>query len=322
MPKVGLCGGLFLQVSSAYGVYSGVAIWMIVAAHFSGALAWGYGARILPPSRTNATGWFMGATALVIPGLGWLASLFLLGLLNLRPPSAGGKSLLVWRERKMRAPGLVSRRIGIGASIAEILRQPNSAHRRSAILAAKELDVKAAIPLLRKGLQDSDEQVRIYAQNILSGLLEKFESRIKELERKSREQPTDSATAVSLAEQYFELVYLDVAGDEETSEHLLKKSVEMLERAAVNAPKNSHIAFLQLRYALRQRNVEAARTALKKLETLKADEQMVLPWRMELDYQVRDWVSLKRHLAYFINRGYPNPRIENLARFWGADNPV
>ena len=189
-------------------------------------------------------------------------------------------------------------------------------------MAVKELEVKLALPLLRKGLQDSDEQVRIYAQNILSGLLESFEGRIKELERRSKKSPVEVATMVSLAEQYFELVYLDVAGDEETSDHLLAKAVGMLDDAAKRAPRDGHIALLRLRYALRRRDVAGAEAALKKAEALKIDSQMVLPWQMELAFQKKNWGELRRLFEVFVDRGFVNPRIEALARFWGVDEAL
>lgn len=294
-------------------------LWWVLSAHIIGALLWGAGAVALAPQKTRETGWFAGVVALLVPGLGWIVSLATVGLLNLKPPRSVDRTLLVWRDRNLRKDSAGNRRIGVGASIAEILRGPDPTKRRSAILASKELDVKQALPLLRKGLQDSDEQVRIYAQNILSGMLESFEGRIKELEKRTAERPADTATAVSLAEQYFELIYLDVAGDEETSNHLLGKAVNTLEQAAKQSPENSHIAMLRLRYALRQRDTARAVDALNQLNSMKLDEQMILPWHIELAYQRRDWPETKKLLNRFIQKGYMNPRIEQIARFWRAD---
>ena len=243
-------------------------------------------------------------------------------LLRRKPSREKGRTLLVWRDRNLRHDFELGGRLGGRSSIAEILRGPDPVSRRSAILAVKELEVKLSLPLLRKGLQDSDEQVRIYAQNILSGLLESFEGRIKELERRSKKSPVEVATTVSLAEQYFELVYLDVAGDEETSDHLLAKAVGMLEDAATRSPRDGHIALLRLRYALRRRDVFGAEAALEKAEALKLDSQMVLPWHIELAYQKKDWSEMRRLFGVFLERGFVNPRVEALARFWGVGEAV
>lgn len=319
MRKIALILGATTQLVSGYCLFEAYPLWAVLILHIIGASLWALGALILSPEPSKEYGWFAGIGALLIPGIGWLVSLVTLLLLNLKPPPTIDRSLLVWRDRNLRREKGVRKRIGVGASIAEILRGPDPSKRRSAILASKELDVKLALPLLRKGLQDSDEQVRIYAQNILSGMLESFEGRIKELEKRSRDKPADSATAVSLAEQYFELIYLDVAGDEETSNHLLGKAVETLEQAAVQSPSNSHIALLQLRYSLRQRDTERAVKALEKLKSFSMDEQMVLPWQAELAYQQRDWKSMRSLLGRFLSRGYMNPRIEQLAKFWKAE---
>eukprot|EP01035_Chromulina_nebulosa_P034026 gene34026-45608_t len=125
---------------------------------------------------------------------------------------------------------------------------------RNAILALRELDPIVAIPLLRKGLQDSDEQVRIYAQNILSGLIERFEANLKELEQRVAAEPAAALHAIRLAEHFHELVYLDVAGDDETAAHYLATAQDILHRASALAPQDPQIPFLGLKCALRARD--------------------------------------------------------------------
>lgn len=285
----------------------------VLALQVAGALGWGVGVygggRVL-------RGALAGVFALMIPGAGWLVALAVEWIVGSKPPRREERPLLVWRDRKVKDNFQFVRNVGPRSSIAEILRGPDPASRRNAILAVKELDVRAALPLLRKGLQDSDEQVRIFAQNSLSDLLEKFESRIKALEARSQSHPTDVAAAVGLAEQYFELVYLEVAGDEETSDHLLGKAMAILDRAARQSPENPRVALLQLRYALRQRDREAARAALERVKTLQVDEQVLLPWETELAFIERDWSAVKRLLARFSEKRFVNPRVEALAEYW------
>jgi tetratricopeptide (TPR) repeat protein len=322
MRKLALVLGALLQGFSGYLVWENKDLFIGLGGHLAGALLWGWGAVLIQPAKTRWSAWFGGAVALVIPGFGWVCSVAVLSILRSKPPRSKGRTLIVWRDRKLRTDFGVLSRKGVRSSIAEILRGPDPSRRRSAILAVKELDVRVALPLLRKGLQDSDEQVRIYAQNILSSLLESFESRIKDLEKRARTYPIETATAVSLAEQYFELVYLDVAGDEETSAHLLEKAIDLLDRAAKQSPKNGHIALLRLRYALRQRDIGEARESLRKLSALVVDEQMVMPWKMELAYQCRDWTGMRRLLGEFVRKGFVNPRIETMAEFWRATEIV
>ena len=253
MRKLALGLGPLAQLLSGYIIWHEGSLLLGLAGHVVGAILWGWGTVIYQPAETRESFWFAGVVALVIPGVGWVCSGLAVVLLSTKPPKAKGRTLVVWRDRNLRTEFAVSSRKRARSSIAEILRGPDPNSRRSAILAVKDLEVRLALPLLRKGLQDSDEQVRIYAQNILSGLLENFEGRIKELEKRVKKRPDETATAVNLAEQYFELVYLDVAGDEETSEHLLAQAVKMLDEAAQQRPGDGHIILLRLKYALRQR---------------------------------------------------------------------
>lgn len=322
MYKAALVLGALLQVYSGYLIWQSDELFFGLGGHIGGAFLWGWGSVVLQSSLTRWSAWFGAVVALVIPGVGWVCSGVVFIIMRAKPPRAKGRTLVVWRDRNLRSEVGVVGRKGVRSSIAEILRGPEPSSRRSAILAVKELDVRMALPLLRKGLQDSDEQVRIYAQNILSGLLESFESRIKDLEKRAATFPVEAATAVSLAEQYFELVYLDVAGDEETSEHLLAKAIKMLDDAAQQSPDDGHIALLRLRYALRQRDVNAASATLRKLAELEVDKQMVMPWEIELAYQCHDWTEMRRLLREFVRKGFVNPRIEALAKFWRATEAV
>ncbi len=316
MRKVVLVLGAVAQVFAAWMIGQEGVLGYGLALHVAGAGAWGWGAVALVPGATVAGGGFAGAAALVLPGAGWLVSGVLVFLLRGDPPEPEGRPLMVWSERTVRGDGGLPPVVGTRASVAEILRGPDPAARRHAILALKDLDTRSALPLLRKGLQDSDEQVRIFSQNILSGLLEGFEASIKDYERRADEHPTEVAAVVGLAEQYFELVYLDVAGDEETSAHLLGKAVGLLDRAVEHAPADPRIAMLRLRYALRQRDVTGARAALARVKRLGIDRQMVVPWEAELAFQEGNWAGVREQLTGFRRAGYVNPRIEALAAFW------
>lgn len=308
--------GASVQIASGALILQGGAFGTVLGCHAAGAVLWAAGAAGRAGGWHRPTGALTVVFALMIPGAGWFVALAVEQITRSKPPHREKRPLLVWRDRKVRNNFQFSGNLGPRSSVAEILRGPDAASRRNAILAVKDLDVRAALPLLRKGLQDSDEQVRIFAQNSLSDLLEKFETRIKALESRSQSRPEDVAAAVGLAEQYFELVYLEVAGDEETSAHLLGQAIEILDRAARQAPRNSRVALLQLRYALRQRNREVARRALQRVKALNVDEQVVLPWEAELAFLERDWRQVKALLAVFGDRRFVNPRVESIAEYW------
>lgn len=292
----------------------------LVALHVVGSVVWGFAAAGLFPADQRRAWWLAAAWALAFPIAGPVSGLVFAAILRAPPVDRSAKRYVVWndeaRPAETRAPG------GAGQSIVEILQSPRTQLRRNAVLALRELDPQVAIPLLRKGLQDSDEQVRIYAQNILSSMLERFEAGIKQLEERLNADPNGIATAKRLAEQYFELVYLDVAGDDETSAHYLSKALALLERTAAAPNADAAGAFLGFRYALRARDVAAARRWLDRLHGPEADAQHVLPWRMELAFLEGDWQHLRALLAAFKGSGYINPRIEELGEFWVGPRPA
>lgn len=290
-------------------------LWAFIA-HVLGAVAWGFGADKLFPRDQHPAWWQTGAWALTFPIVGPLASLCFASILRHPPVDNSGQRYVVWNEQPSGAWDHALPAGASGQSIVEILQSPRTQLRRNAVLALRELDPHLAIPLLRKGLQDSDEQVRIYAQNILSTMLERFEEGIKHLESRINSGHSDASTATRLAEQYFELVYLDVAGDEETAAHYLSKALALLDTAFTTDSADPAIAFLGFKYALRARDVAAARRWLERLQQRKSDTQQVLPWQMELAFLEGDWKRLRTLFDEFARARYINPRIEELSRFW------
>jgi len=287
---------------------------LLVLPHLAGALLWGLSSAAFFPATQRHAWWQPAGWALAFPLAGPLASLAFAAILHRTPVDRSAKGYVIWNDESHQlgahAPG------GAGQSIVEILQSPRTQLRRNAVLALRDLDPQLAIPLLRKGLQDSDEQVRIYAQNILSTMLERFEAGIKALEERLRADPTQTATARRLAEQYFELVYLDVAGDEETSAHYLTKALALLERVAAQPAADPAGAFLGFRYALRARDAAAARRWLARLPDEEVEAQHVLPWLMELAFLEGDWPRLRAMFQGFRRARLINRRIEDLADFW------
>ena len=285
-------------------------------AHVAGAFAWGYGAAGLLPVALRPLWWFTAAPAVLFPVLGPLTSLALVLTLRLPPVDRSARRYLVWNDEPQTALTDSLPAAAASRSVVEILQSPRTQLRRNAILALRDLDPQLALPLLRKGLQDSDEQVRIYSQNILSTMLERYESGLKELAQRLAAEPDAALHAVRLAEQYHELVYLDVAGDDETAAHYLNQALALLARAADRAPAAPAIAFLALRCAIRARNLPAAEHWFARLQEVGYDVSQVLPWRMELVFLQADWARLRELFAVYQRSQIVNPRIDALVRFW------
>ncbi len=312
---VALLVGACLHLVALEGLWHGRGTSWVLLAHVAGAAAWGFGASSWLPGNRPASILLPAGCALVFPLLGPLASLVLFQGLRARGADENDRRYLIWNQQPQEDQTALPAGASV-QSIAEILQSPRTQLRRNAILALRELEAPLAIPLLRKGLQDSDEQVRIYAQNILSAMLEGFEERIKDLEGKLRADPGAVATAHRLAEQFFELVYLDVAGDDETAAHYLAKAIALLETAITIAPASPELSFLGLKYALRARDPAGARRWCARLPAASLHAQHVLPWRMELAFLEGDWAELRRLLTAFARAGFINPRLEEIVDFW------
>ncbi len=304
--------GYAWQLSEGFSLWFG---WIFLA-HVIGALAWGYGATVFLPVGFQRAWWFTAGPALLFPVLGPVTSYVLARLLSRPPIDRSARRYIIWNEEIREGLSDALPAGAAGQSIVEILQSPRTQLRRNAILALRELDPQLAIPLLRKGLQDSDEQVRIYAQNILSTMLERYETSIKDLAQRVAAEPGAALHAVRLAEQYHELVYLDVAGDDETAAHYLNQALTLLTRAAELSPADSEIPFLGLRCAIRARNLPEAERWFARLEHVAYDIRQVLPWRMELVYMQGDWARLRELCAIFQRSQMVNPRIDELVRFW------
>lgn len=306
-------------------ILHGVAVWLlaretqllwVVCTHVAGSLAWGYGSAFFLPLNQRGNWWFMSAIALLFPVLGPLTSLALARTLHRPPIDRSADRYLIWSETAQTELTTALPAGAAGQSIVEILQSPRTQLRRNAVLALRDLDPQLAIPLLRKGLQDSDEQVRIYAQNILSSMLERYEGGIKELAQRIAAEPAAALHAVRLAEHYHELVYLDVAGDDETAAHYLAQAQTLLQRAATLAPNDREIAFLGLKCAIRARDAVAAEQWAQQLQRESQDIRQTLPWLMELVFLQGDWVRLRELFTVFERSQMANPRIEELIRFW------
>lgn len=317
---ISLFGGLFLQVISLATLLHLASFTMVLPMHILGAILWGWGSGFFMRDDQRSFWWLPSSVALIFPVIGPLASLILIFVLQRPLVEHARNDYVIWdddsdsRWKDQPVTELAAH------SIVEILHSPSPHRRRNAILALRNLEPQLAIPLLRKALLDSDEQVRIYSQNILASILSHFESRIKDLEQLQRNSPGAAGPAIRLAEYYYELVYLDVAGDSEAATHYLKKALALLEQVASAEPDNRHVPLLGLKFALRAEDITLARQWLQRLESFQFDEMQVMPWRLEIAYREHQWESLRQMFGEFQNMKPINPKITNLARFWFGKN--
>jgi hypothetical protein len=202
-------------------------------------------------------------------------------------------------------------------SVFEILHSARKPERAKAILALKGAEPAQAIPILRRALQDSDELVRIFAQNLLSHIVEHVETLTRRLERELS-KGRSSAKLVHLAEQYHEQVYLGIVIDQESCRSLIDKAVVLVEEAIQLEPENPRLRLQAVKYLLRNREIERAKVHLWVAEGLAGtSDELLFPLKAEIAYWEKDWDYL--HELFEGCPGSSGALLNSIRRFWCED---
>lgn len=206
-------------------------------------------------------------------------------------------------------------------SIIMHLRSPDIEVRRNAILASKQLDFKAAIPILGVALQDSDEQVRIYARNTWSQIVETLEGSLNEIESVHINAQQRLDRIVFVAEHFRDYVELGLIAEGSRMPHL-DKVIRLLSESLAAEPDNERILCLLLKFCLLARDIGQAKTHLIALKKLAPSLDVTLPWELELYFEDRDWSSLSALLTTIRRTHSQNPQVMMSYNFWHQKSPA
>ncbi|WP_269539439.1 HEAT repeat domain-containing protein [Cerasicoccus fimbriatus] len=200
-----------------------------------------------------------------------------------------------------------------------IIRSDSDDERRRAILGLRTYDPSAAIPVLKRCLQDSDELVRIYAQGILQNLQENLEKRSRALQAELTDE-TDTDARINLelrlAETQHEYVFLGLADEEVARRSIMENALASVKRAVELAPERNDLQLVQLRYEIELRATVAAEATMEKLRTNGFDRFLLQPWACELAYLKRDWAALRRLAAEAEESRMAYGRMLSACAFW------
>lgn len=310
-----LVGGAVFELGATLAFWFDSALFLIVLAHLVGSLLWGAGV-----ARTGAVfspqTYVPAAFTFILPGLGMLFALGFRKIEELSFKPRDDAHFMSWGadgdwESSLPEPTTLSTH-----SVVKIFQGHDAGLRRSSVLALRDLPPHLAIPLLRKALLDSDEQVRIYAQNLLAEILAGFDVGVKTLESELEEHPGEVQRMLRLAEYYYEMVYLNIASDDEAVAHYLGKALAVLAQAYAVEPANRILISHGLRYSLRLGDLNAARVWFVRLQGLNPARSTILPYEIEIAYLARDWPRLISLFQEFRSMHGANPRIDRLADFW------
>lgn len=200
-------------------------------------------------------------------------------------------------------------------SIIVHLRSPDVEVRRNAILAVKQLDFKAAIPILGVALQDSDEQVRIYARNTWSQIAGALEGSLKEIESADITSPQRLDRVIFVAEHFRHYLELGLIAEGSRKPHL-DEVIRLLSESLAAETDNERILCLLLKFCLLTRDIRQAKTHLIALKQLAPSPDVTLPWELEIYFEDHDWSSLSALLTTIRRSHFQNPQVMKSYNFW------
>lgn len=206
---------------------------------------------------------------LCLPLLGELAVISLLFTLWL----GKGKPSTAWQTTDV--PELPARtntgkgeRYGEAALMGILCHSRNPEKRLRAVLATRQLEPRAALPLLRRALNDASEDVRLLAFSQLDSKQESLNQQIKAILTEMDESPDiihDPNMLATMASRFWELVYLGF-NNTQGDISLLDRAREHLLRAIDNNPTDAELHFQIGRIELKLGDLDKAREAFNNAE--------------------------------------------------------
>ena len=205
-------------------------------------------------------------------------------------------------------------------SILQVMNGPDPIARRNLVLATKRLPPEEAVPVLRAGLRDSDEEVKLYSQGILSQLVERYEEMVAKLKNDLLSSPDDCGLLLRLAEQLCEIVELSLVADRELQLFYLEGAIDLLEKVHAKEPGNAHVMVLLAKYHLMVSNPDAAMLVVEQLRELRASEEVLEAIEIEALFQKRSWPEFRERLGESAMSRFCDPQLQSLSEFWIGSN--
>jgi hypothetical protein len=200
-------------------------------------------------------------------------------------------------------------------SLIEHLRSPDVEVRRNAVLAARRLDFRSAIPILRLGQQDGDEQVRIFARNTLGQITEALEGSLKAMESRDFNPQQHLDRVMFIAEQFRDYVELGLVTEGGRKPHL-DRLIRLLSQLLVVEPANERVLCLLLKFCILARYIDQAGTHFVALKKLAPRPEVILPWELELHFEARHWQLLSELLTTIRRSHSQDPHLMKIYSFW------
>lgn len=185
------------------------------------------------------------------------------------------------------------------------------------ILFLTKYQIPQSVQILKKALSLNEDEARLLAFSAISrmeeNILEKINLLLKKLERVKTEDELFQIYS-SLAELYWELVYLGIA-DEELAEFYLKSAIEYGLKAS-EISKDGKLLFLVGRIYLRLKDYERAEKFLREAVEESIPIEKVTPYLMEIYFVRRNWKALKELSERFKGKVIPDAKAISIIKVW------
>ncbi|WP_348827356.1 hypothetical protein [Halomonas sp. RT37] len=200
--------------------------------------------------------------------------------------------------------------------LASVLAQSQDSHlRQEALLQSQHLPTRTAISLMRRGLADDADDIRLLGYSMLNRLESQLEQRIQHLRQViDKEGDVSGRAHEALACLYAEYAYLELAQGS-ACELMLKQALDSLDHAIDRAPSAERWR-QRARLGLLQRRPQQTRIDLDKATVQGAPDLAVATLSAELAYLERDTVGLRETLATLADHHHVPPRLQSLREFW------
>lgn len=187
--------------------------------------------------------------------------------------------------------------------------------RQEAILACRHLPPRQAIGLLRLGLADPTDDVRLLAYSMLSGIERDLDERIQQLTA-TRDQHGDphGHHAEALAMLNWEYDYLHLAQGS-TAQFYLTQALSEID-SAIRLANSAHRQLLRGRLCLALKAFDSAEAAFTQCALLGMEEDDLASYRAELAFQTRRYHDMQAQLARLSPGAAQHPVLHPLMEYW------
>lgn len=204
----------------------------------------------------------------------------------------------------------------IREGLASVLSSHHDHHRRQqAVLACRHLPRRQAIPILRQGLADSTDDVRLLAYSMFSGIERELDGRIQALAADIERQGDPKGNrAEALASLYSEYGYLQLAQGS-TLRYLLEQAILRIDQALA-ARETAHRWLMRGRLCIALKAYPEAESAFMRCESLGMHDDDLAPYRAELAFTQRRFNDVHRQLARLSPAAASHPTLHPLVSYW------